>query len=173
VTIVPDTKNWTWVIDRRCPECGFDGSAVSATEVPGRLRECTVQWQDVLALPTARQRPQPDVWSPLEYGCHVRDVCRIFDHRLQQMLTETDPAFANWDQDETAIADRYETQDPMTVTRELAASAAALAERFDLVSGAEWQRTGRRSDGASFTVDSFSRYFLHDIVHHLHDVAAV
>jgi hypothetical protein len=25
-------------------------------------------------------------------------------------------------------------------------------------------------DGASFTVDSFSRYFLHDVIHHLWDV---
>jgi hypothetical protein len=24
VTIVPDTKDWTWVLDRPCPECGLD-----------------------------------------------------------------------------------------------------------------------------------------------------
>jgi hypothetical protein len=34
----------------------------------------------------------------------------------------------------------------------------------------EWSRPGRRSDGATFTVNSLSRYLLHDIVHHLHDV---
>lgn len=171
MSIVPDTKNWTWVIERRCSECGFDGSTVPGASVAGRLRECTVQWQDVLARPTARERPRPDVWSPLEYGCHVRDVCVLFDHRLGQMLTESDPAFANWDQDETAVAGRYETQDPAVVRGELTAAAAALAERFDSVAGADWQRTGRRSDGANFTVDTFARYFLHDVVHHLHDVA--
>jgi len=32
-------------------------------------------------------------------------------------------------------------------------------------------RTGRRSDGAEFTVDTFARYFVHDPIHHLHDVA--
>ena len=31
-------------------------------------------------------------------------------------------------------------------------------------------RTGDRSDGSSFTVDTFARYFLHDPVHHLVDV---
>ena len=30
---------------------------------------------------------------------------------------------------------------------------------------------GRRSDGASFTVDSIGRYYLHDIEHHLWDVS--
>jgi hypothetical protein len=37
---------------------------------------------------------------------------------------------------------------------------------------AQWARTGRRSDGAAFTVESFARYFVHDPVHHLHDVQA-
>ena len=27
-----------------------------------------------------------------------------------------------------------------------------------------------RSDGARFTVDSFARYFIHDLIHHVHDV---
>jgi len=38
------------------------------------------------------------------------------------------------------------------------------------VTGAQWRRTGNRSDGASFTVETFARYFVHDPVHHLYDV---
>ncbi len=34
----------------------------------------------------------------------------------------------------------------------------------------QWARTGVRSDGAEFTVDSFARYFIHDPIHHLDDV---
>jgi hypothetical protein len=45
-----------------------------------------------------------------------------------------------------------------------------MAAAVDAVSGDEWERTGVRRDGARFTVDSFSRYFLHDIEHHLWDV---
>jgi hypothetical protein len=88
------------------------------------------------------------------------------------MLEEPDPLFPNWDQDATAVADRYWEQDPVVVSRDLLEAADAIARRFATVSGAQWQRTGRRSDGASFTVDSFARYFLHDPVHHLHDVGA-
>jgi hypothetical protein len=25
--ITPDTKDWTWVLERACPECGFDPAA--------------------------------------------------------------------------------------------------------------------------------------------------
>jgi hypothetical protein len=40
----------------------------------------------------------------------------------------------------------------------------------ECVAGEQWARPGRRSDGASFTVETFARYFAHDWVHHLHDV---
>jgi hypothetical protein len=86
------------------------------------------------------------------------------------MLTQDDPSFANWDQDETAVERRYNEQEPSAVASELADSADALASSFDAVAGAAWDRTGSRSDGANFTVASFARYLLHDPVHHLHDV---
>jgi hypothetical protein len=38
------------------------------------------------------------------------------------------------------------------------------------VQGEQWNRTGTRSDGARFTVSSFAQYFIHDPVHHVHDV---
>ena len=120
---------------------------------------------------TLRDRPRPDVWSPLEYACHVRDVFRLFDERLHRMLDEDDPQFANWDQDETAVADRYGEQDPAIVAGELAAAAVAIARSFAGVGADQWSRPGRRSDGAEFTVETFARYFVHDPVHHLHDVA--
>jgi hypothetical protein len=113
------------------------------------------------------------VWSPLEYGCHVRDVFRLFDMRLDLMLSLDQPTFDNWDQDATAIVERYDRQDPHTVRRELATSGDMLADRFDAVSGSEWRRVGFRSDGAQFTVESFGRYLLHDPIHHLWDVAHI
>ena len=33
-----------------------------------------------------------------------------------------------------------------------------------------WGRKGLRSNGSEFTVLTFAQYFLHDVVHHLHDV---
>jgi hypothetical protein len=49
------------------------------------------------------------------------------------------------------------------------AAADALADAFDEVDGEDWLRLGRRSAGASFTVESFARYLVHDPVHHLWD----
>ena len=170
MTIVPDTKDWTWVLERTCRECGYDAAGVSPGDVAGRLRANAGGWQAVLGRPDAAERPRPEVWSPLEYACHVRDVHVLYLHRLDRMLTEHDPLYDNWDQDATALESRYAEQDPSVVAAELATAATALADRFDAVSGDQWQRPGRRSDGASFTIDTFSRYLLHDVEHHLWDV---
>ena len=135
------------------------------------LADVADSWVAVLSEPRdVRQRPAPSVWSPLEYACHVRDVFRRFDERLRLMLAEDDPLFPNWDQDGTAVAERYGEQDPATVAVELAGAAETFAGQLERLTGPGWQRTGRRSDGAHFTVESFARYFIHDPIHHLYDV---
>ena len=171
MALVPDTKDWTWVLDRPCPECGFDANRISPSQVPDRVTTAADEWAQILiSSPAVASRPDPDVWSPLEYGCHVRDVFRVFDARLELMLTEDDPTFDNWDQDATAVAERYAEADPDAVAAELDEAGRRFADRLAGVAGAQWDRTGRRSDGAEFTVASFSRYLLHDVVHHLWDV---
>ena len=168
---MPDTKDWTWVLQRPCPECGLDTSSFARESVPDLIRANAERWRLLLlSAPHPRQRPAPGTWSELEYGCHVRDVLRLYDTRLTLMLTQEGPHYPNWDQDATAVQDRYAEQDPARVSAELAAAAETIATRFEQVTGDQWLRTGFRSDGAAFTVESFARYFCHDPVHHLHDV---
>lgn len=169
-----DDKDWTWVLERPCPECGFDAGTLTPEATGAAIRSLVPIWQDVLARADVAGRRRVDRWSDLEYGCHVRDVFRLFDHRLSRMLEESSPQFANWDQDVTAAEDRYHEQDAARVAAELAAAAEILAARFDDLGPADapvWARDGHRSDGAHFTVASFARYLLHDPLHHVWDVA--
>ena len=170
MAIVPDTKNWTWVLERECPECGFDSSATPVSAVPRLIRENAAAWPAVLERAEVRDRPDDATWSGLEYAAHVRDVFRVFRVRLDLMLTADDPAFPNWDQDQTARDERYDEQDPAVVSRELTEASEQIARAFEAVPTDAWQRTGRRGDGSSFTVSSLASYFIHDPVHHLHDV---
>ena len=169
--ITPDTKDWTWVVERACGQCGFDSSTISHADVSALIRDNAHRWAEPLGSTTATQRPEPSVWSPVEYACHVRDVHRLYDERLAMMLSQEDPQYPNWDQDETAVAQRYHEQDPSVVLTQLQANAERIASAFDAVADDQWKRTGRRSDGAVFTVDTFARYYLHDITHHIHDVS--
>jgi hypothetical protein len=167
----PDSKDWTWVLERPCPECGFDASGLDPRDVAGQLRTSIATLRSAVLAPTADQRPRPEVWSALEYGCHVRDACIVFGTRLAMMRHTDDPLFPNWDQDETALAERYWEQDPARVADELAVEGERLATGFAEVGALDWQRTGRRSNGSVFTIDTLARYLLHDVVHHVHDVA--
>jgi hypothetical protein len=174
VTIVPDGKDWTWVLDRSCPECGLDTQSFALAAIPAMLRVNAGQWHALLTGPgDHRQRPEPAKWSALEYGCHVRDVLRLYDTRLTLMLTVDGPHYLNWDQDASAIDDRYADQDPPYVAAELVSAAGFIAARLAAIAGDQWQRTGYRSDGAAFTVETFARYFIHDPIHHLYDVTGV
>ncbi|MBO1751004.1 DinB family protein [Actinotalea sp. BY-33] len=170
--IEPDTKDWTWVLRERCPECGLDSAAVEGRDLPALVRGWGPRWVTALARPDATRRPRPEVWSVLEYACHVRDVYLTFDERVRLMVTEHAPTFANWDQDEAAVEGRYAEQDPALVADELVAAGEHLAERFAAVGPDEWSRTGLRSNGSAFTVETLGQYFAHDVVHHLHDVSA-
>lgn len=170
MSIEPDTKDWTWVLERPCPECGFDAATVTHSSVASRILENAEQWLYVVRWREVAERPDPTTWSPLEYACHVRDVHRTMHGRVALMLHEDRPTFPNWDQDATAIADDYGSQDPWIVGDELARAARVAAQRYDRVYGDQWKREGLRSNGSEFTVDSISRYHLHDVEHHLWDV---
>jgi hypothetical protein len=170
--IEPDTKDWTWTLRETCPECGFTASEVDGPSVAERVPPLTRPWQEVLTRPDATTRPEPTTWSPLEYACHVRDVCRVFTERVDWMLRKDGPDFPDWDQDSAAVAGRYHLQDPSTVARELREAADDAQAAFATVERDQWQRTGRRSNGSLFTIESLGQYFLHDLAHHLVDVRA-
>lgn len=170
MSIEPDTKDWTWVLERPCPDCGFDASTLEPSDLADRFRETAARWSVVLMFADVAVRPADNVWSPLEYACHVRDVHRVFAERVRRMLAEDDPEFESWDQDAAAVADAYADQDPSVVAKELVDAAIEVAELYDSVHDEQWERPGRRSNGSRFTVASLGRYHLHDVVHHLVDV---
>jgi nicotinamide mononucleotide (NMN) deamidase PncC len=171
-TVFSDSKDWTWVLEKACGECMFDAIGFEVIDVPSMIRQNARDFVAVLDGDETwlRCRPRADKWSPLEYGCHVRDVYELYDFRLGLMLDHDGPEYPNWDQDQTAVEKRYHAADAATVSKELVEWAEALATRFESVDVAGWNRTGFRSDGAAFTVESFARYLIHDPIHHLWDV---
>ena len=172
-SVPPDTKDWTWVLDRPCPECGLEAGSIYPGDLPHLIRANAQVWLALMGQPDVAVRPEPHVWSPLEYACHVHDVHQLFHERLTMMLTEHQPHFANWDQDTTAVEKKYDEQVPAIVGPTLVAAAYAVGDVYASVSGDTWDRTGLRSDGAVFTVATLGRYHYHDVFHHLRDVTAL
>src|SRR5260370_41397309 len=98
-----EARNWLEVVAHGpCPDCGFDGTPTAAPGLADAARGAARQWAAWLrAVGSAdrrlRARPQPDVWSALEYAAHVRDVWSIFEGRARVTLTEDRPNLPWWD----------------------------------------------------------------------------
>lgn len=165
-----DARDWTWVIESACPECGFDPRSVRVDDLPGVLDTSARRWESVLNRPGVELRPRPDVWSPLEYAAHVRDVQELFAERVELMLRESGPTFPNWDQDAVAVQRRYWEADPGAVAENLRSNAQRFATLVEPLAAEQWSRSGARADGSEFTVETVSVYLVHELVHHLHDV---
>ncbi len=170
-------NEWMWVLERPCDQCSYDAQALDRSQLAARTRKVAAEWRQLLANRTnlaATPGVGDRTWSVLGYACHVRDVFELFDGRLKDMLKKRKPPiFRDWDPDVAAAKGAYDDADPAKVAYALASNAGRLADLLDRVDSDEWERSGHRSDGASFTVESMARYLLHDVEHHLFDAHAI
>lgn len=168
----PDSKDWTWVLDSVCDECRQDVRGLEPRLIAGLVRDSVPRFAAALRRPDACTRPSPKVWSPLEYCAHVGDMYEVMNQRLELIVGQEAPTFANWDQDEAALRSDYAAQSPRLVVERLRATAEAFAVTLGTLRGAQLERPGFRSNGSAFTAATLARYAWHDAAHHLHDIGA-
>lgn len=166
-TIPTETKDWSIVTEVGCTGCGY--TPLPGQDIGSRLRHTVLAWREVLSIPSASLRPVPQVWSPLEYAAHARDMCKLACERVELMLTETVPTFSNWDQDEQAVVNDYLHSDRRAISTDLDRQLELAALTFESVPADSWNRLGLRGDGKVFTVESFACFVLHEVEHHLQD----
>ncbi len=169
---VPSAAPYACGVDR-CDECGFRYASVADDALPGRLREFGGRYAAALgAIRQPRRRPAEQVWSPLEYACHVRDVFRVQGERLALALEVDEPEFTPMGRDERVVADAYNAQDPAVVLAELAGAAADLAVAFSTLGRTELARTGVYPWPAPQvrTLSWLGQHTIHEGEHHLLDL---
>ncbi|WP_262286042.1 DinB family protein [Micromonospora sp. MA102] len=157
----------------RCDECLFVYSALDSGALPQRLRDLAGRYPAALReVPDPRRRPAPEVWSPLEYACHVRDVFRVQADRLALALRVDAPEFAPMGRDELVVTERYNAQEPEVVLADLATAADGFAARFAALGETELARTGvypwPRPE--TRTLRWLGRHTVHEAEHHLLDI---
>lgn len=161
-------------LDDACVQCGFT-YAIGRAEITPWLRSDAHAFVDKLATfgdAAARTRPEPEVWSPLEYACHVRDVLRVQTDRVVLTQNEVDPVFVPMGRDERVVADRYNEQDPAVVAAELLAAADEFVSVLEGLDPAGWERTGLYNypEPALRTVEWIAIHTTHELLHHRGDL---
>jgi len=157
-----------------CRDCGFS-YAVGRAEITPWLRSDARSFVAKLAGfddTAVRTRPEPDVWSPLEYACHVRDMLGVQTERVELAQREVEPTFVPMGRDERVIEDRYNEQDPIEVANQLRAAADGLADLLDSFDDEAWLRTGiyNYPEPALRTVEWIAIHTNHELLHHRIDL---
>jgi S-DNA-T family DNA segregation ATPase FtsK/SpoIIIE len=160
-----------------CDECGLVYASIPVGDIPNALRAFGPIYRARLGVDAARlrARPSPEVWSALEYACHVRDVLGVQRERLLLALTEDRPTFIPMGRNERVTRDHYNDQDPLIVADQLEASATAIGTEFAGLGAEQWERTGIYNWPTS-SVRSMvwlGRHTIHEGSHHLRDIDAL
>ena len=87
-----------------------------------------------------RTRPAPEVWSALEYLCHLRDVHATATIRLHRMRTEDGPILEPMLNDLRVRRFRYNELDPVAVLDELARTVAGFLDEVERMPADGWHR---------------------------------
>jgi S-DNA-T family DNA segregation ATPase FtsK/SpoIIIE len=149
-----------------CAECGWEYGSLD-------LRAHAMVFVD--AFDGSATRPAPEVWSPLEYACHVRDVLRINLGRVARGLVEETPRFEPMNRDQRPAMYRYAEQDPDVVAREVLDAAEALALVFDAMTDEQLDRTVTYNWPTEMvrSLRWVGQHTVHELVHHRMDVQRV
>ena len=159
-----------------CSACGFahDLALASVGRVGPAVVAGVADAVDVLrgAGAAVRQRPEPSVWSPLEYACHLRDVLLIQRERVLRARRVDRPTFEAMGRDERVELDGYADQDPEDVARQLADAAAMFANDLDRLAASDWDRTGiyPYPSAEERSLRWVAVHTLHEVRHHSLDI---
>jgi hypothetical protein len=162
-------------LDGRCAECGFSYD-LARDEISAYLERNAVAFvarlhdlDDV----AVRRRPDPEVWSPLEYACHVRDMLRVQLERVDLIEREHEPLCAPMGRDERVVNDGYNDQNPAVVAGDLLTAARTLATRLERLGEAGWQRVGVYTYPTTQrrTVEWIGAHTVHELQHHRRDIS--
>ena len=162
--------------DHVCPSCDLAYTSLNIAAAVGGIRSVPdAVASRVTALPGSalRRRPEPGVWSVLEYAAHLRDVYATFLIRLHRARTEDHPTLEPMFGDLRAQRLRYNDLPVDAVLQELALAVQGFCEEIADTAGDEWDRRVRRLPGEDRTALWLVRHAMHEGVHHVRDIERV
>jgi len=162
--------------DHVCASCDLAYTSLDVAAAVAGIRSVPdAVTSRVMALPepSLRRRPEPGVWSVLEYAAHVRDVYATFLIRLHRARTEDRPTLDPMFGDLRAQRLRYNDLPLDAVLRELALAAAGFCDEVGDTADDEWGRPVRRLPGEDRTALWLVRHAMHEGVHHVRDIERV
>jgi hypothetical protein len=137
------------------------------------LRDLGPQWATLLsqAGSDVHVRPEPNVWSAIEYAAHSRDITALHVFGVEQALTGDEPSYPAIDGDQLidTAATTYLDAQIEQVVPELTYQACRLADLAEEAGVGAWTR-GLTIGESRSDARRLLEHALHDSRHHLVDV---
>lgn len=157
-----------------CAECGFTYDLAQSLTSPRAIQARIAETAAILVDPTIDPRPRrhPDVWSPLEYACHLRDMLLVQRERVLAARRTDCPDATPMGRNERVDHDGYATQNPADVARQLTDAALMLANVLTRLTPTDWTRTitYHYPETTDRTLRWVALHTLHEAHHHLLDI---
>lgn len=162
--------------DYICQPCGINYPEVSVEAALSSIDALPAQLRTVLSeIPEEdlRVRPEPGIWSAVEYVCHIRDVLAATTIRLHRTRTEDHPAVDPMLNDLRADCFAYINRELPPLLDEVTDMTDGLLREAARVSGSDWDRKHFRYRGEDRSARWLIRQAMHESSHHLRDIAKV
>ncbi|MDX6284085.1 MAG: hypothetical protein QOH03_5156 [Kribbellaceae bacterium] len=169
-------------VDGLCDECGFNYDTGDLQGTVTTLIRQSAESSMALTKAAAskdpgvvRIRPEPEVWSAIEYACHVRDVLETQRFRIAQCLAEDRPVYAPMDRTGRVKQEKYEDQDPMEVAAALMRFAREFGAAARVLTPPQLGKLGLYNYPvrAPRSLSWIIRHTAHEIQHHRHDIIKI
>ncbi|KAA8969721.1 DinB family protein [Mycobacterium sp.] len=158
----------------RCAECGFVYDLRQAATVARNLGQPIAEALAILRSRDVdlRSRRHPEVWSPLEYGCHLRDILLVQRERVLAARRADRPDCPPMGREERVGHDGYAEQEPADVARQLADAAQLFGNVVARLAAADWARTVvyHYPQTCERSLRWLAVHTLHEAQHHLLDM---
>jgi hypothetical protein len=170
-------EGWQWARAQtdRCPQCGLHPGGMDRDALGGELLVSAADWRNFLLNADylyLRTIPAPGIFSPIQYGAHVRDIQQVYGDRILLMVHEDNPVFPQLNPEEGEW-DRYNRLDAAELADDIEAQARRLVDILDTLQPQDWSRTMIRDGGSDgvfeFTIVGLANYAVHESHHHLLD----
>lgn len=156
-----------------CAECGFEYDLGGALHAAASITTGPAQFAAILRDSSIDlgSRREATRWSPLEYGCHLRDLLLVQRERVLAARRRDLPAFEPMGRDERVDHDGYAEQEPGDVAGQLTMAAQLFANVLTRLRPNDWDRrvVYNYPEEAERSLRWVAVHTMHEVTHHLLD----
>jgi hypothetical protein len=170
-------EGWQWyrIQSEPCPQCGDHPAGLEPASLGVLAVDRAASWREFLVQADDRYlRLCPDVavFSPMQYGAHVRDILRVYTDRIVLGREQDSPTVPMFNPPHEEY-ERYNKLGTADLAADIDAQARRLQETAEAMDPAGWSRVVINDRGVygvyTFTLAGLACNAVHEAHHHLLD----